>query len=425
MNRKFSALPALLAVLSVIAILVTGCTPAAQTVTAPSQPTAEAPAEAAAPVVNRAGITLPADAAPLDKQVMHMATEELKWLTWDASVYDENVGDMFAWSDSCVRPDKNFVPQPNACEKWETSEDGLTWTFHLRQDKVWSDGQPITADDWVFTLQRFARPDYDFEWFYSMANIVNWDDVRDGKKPPEELGAKKIDDYTFSVTTVRPTPYLVKIFADLWVVPQHIVKDRLDDGSWAFDKNNWVFAGPYKLESWDKGKQMVFVPNEKYTGAYPPMFDEIIYSFVDPKVTYTTYKNGELDAIGGDYQADLPPSALAEIMADPVKKKELITWPNFMTYYLFFDTWNKPFDDLKVRQAFSHAVDRDKVINGPAEIPGRGGLHDESARLPRGECGRPERHPELRSQTGGPVAGRSRLSWRRRVSQADSVLAPG
>ena len=68
--------------------------------------------------------------------------------------------------DSCVRPDRNWNPLPNVCTEWEISEDGLTWTFKL-EDKVWSDGEPMTADDWVFTLQRYARADYDFEWYYS------------------------------------------------------------------------------------------------------------------------------------------------------------------------------------------------------------------------------------------------------------------
>jgi len=330
----------------------------------PEKPTAT-PVPVAAKVVNRAGVELPPDAAPIEKQVMRYADTELTWMTWDASVYDENVGDVFAWSDSCVRPDEFYEPQPNACTSWETSADGLTWTFHLQKDKKWSDGTPITADDWVFTLQRYARPEYDFEWFYSMAGIVNWDAVVKGEKPPEELGAKKVDDYTFTVTTERPTPYLVKIFADLWVVPKHIVKDRLDDGSWAFKKENWVFAGPYKLESYTKGKEMVFVANEMYTGPFPPMMDKIIVTFMKPEVRFNAYKNNELDAIGGGYENDLPPSAMAEIMADPQLKKELIAWPNFITYYLFFDTWNPPFDNLKVRQAFSHAIDRDALIEGP------------------------------------------------------------
>ena len=86
---------------------------------------------------------------------------------------------------------------------------------------------------------------------------------------------------------------------------------------------------------------------------------------------------------------------MAEIMANPELKKQLISWPNFMTYYLFFDTWNKPFDNLKVRQAFSHAIDRDKLVNGPLQVPGRGGLHHEPARLPRRERRRAQERPEL------------------------------
>jgi len=387
MKGKFTRPLFVALLLTTIAALVLGCAAPAP---APQQPAATAAkaaeptkAPAAAPtaakaaeptkparVVNRAGIELPPDAAPLEKQVMRYAESEAKWMTWDASVYDENWGDYVAWADSCTRPNKEYVPQPNICTKWETSKDGLTWTFYLDKKRVWSDGKPITADDFVFTLQRFARPDYDFEWFYSMANIVNWSEVVSGKKPAEELGAKKVDDYTFTVTTDRPTPYLDKIFADLWVVPKHVVKDRLNDGSWAFDKNNWVFAGPYKLESYEKGKGMVFVANEKYTGPFPPMMDKITVTFMEPETRWPAYKNNELDAIGGGYQQDLPPSAMAEIMANPELKKQLITWPNFMTYYLFFDTWNKPFDNLKVRQAFSHAVDRDQLINGPLKYQG-------------------------------------------------------
>jgi len=399
MKSKLARPLFVMTLLSVIAALILGCTapapapqqpaPTAAKAAEPAKPAAEptkapaaaeptkapAPQPTAAPkaaegVVNRAGVKLPADAAPLAKQVMRYAETEAKWMTWDASVYDENWGDYVAWADSCIRPDKNYVPQPNICTKWETSKDGLTWTFTLDKKRVWSDGKPITADDFVFTLQRFARADYDFEWFYSMANIVNWADVASGKKPAEELGVKKVDDATFTVTTDQPTPYLDKIFGDLWVTPKHVVKDRLNDGSWAFDKNNWVFAGPYKLESYTKGKELVFVANDKYNGPFPPQIDKIIVSLTAVETRWPAYKNNELDAIGGGYQQDLPPSAMAEIMTNPELKKQLISWPNFMTYYLFFDTWSKPFDNLKVRQAFSHAVDRDKLVGGPLQYQG-------------------------------------------------------
>lgn len=342
---------------------------------APSQPAAqEAAAEEAAAsseaVVNRLGVTLPADAAPLEEQVLRTASTEATWLTWDASVYDENDGDVFAWADSCVRPDKQFEPQPNACTSWEISEDGLTWTFHLQEDKVWSDGTPITADDWVFTLHRYSRPDYDFNWFYSMMNIANWNEVVNGDLPVEELGVAKVDDYTFTITTSQPVPYLIKIMADVWVTPKHIIQDHLNDGSWAFDEENWVFAGPFMLESWNKGQELVFVANDKYTGPFTPMIDKLIVTFMAPEVRFNAYKNNELDYFGGGYQQDLPPSAMAEVMANPELNEQLIAWANFMTYYLFFDTWNEPFDNLQVRQAFSHAIDRDQLINGPLQHQG-------------------------------------------------------
>ena len=146
---------------------------------------------------------------------------------------------------------------PALARAGRSSNDGLTWTFHLPKDRVWSDGKPIRAADWVFTLQRYARPDYDFEWFYAMGNIVNWSKVVNGTVPPDQLGAKAVDEYTFTVTTDQPTPYLPKIFAQVWVVPSHILKDRLDKGTWAMDQKNWVFAGPYKLVEWNKGKNMV------------------------------------------------------------------------------------------------------------------------------------------------------------------------
>ncbi len=369
MNGKFTRwLMVLISLTLLTSMVLVGCGPTeepspAEATKPPAAQATEPPA--AAKVVNRAGVELPADAAPIEQQVMRYAETESTWLTWDASVYDENVGDIFAWADSCVRPDEFYEPQPNACESWEVSSDGLTWTFHLQKDKKWSDGTPITADDWVFTLQRYTRPDYDFEWFYSMAGIVNWSAVVKGDLPPEELGVKKVDDTTFTITTDRPTPYLIKIMADVWVVPKHIVKDRLNDGSWAFDQANWVFAGPYKLETYEKGKQMVFVANEMYTGPFPPLMDKIVVTFMEPEVRWNAYKNDELDAIGGGYENDLPPSAMAEIQANPEYLKQFITWPNFITYYLFFDTWNPPFDNLKVRQAFSHAIDRGVLVGGP------------------------------------------------------------
>lgn len=376
MKSKLSLFIALLAVTSLLLVAcTTAAPPAATEQEAPAagdaemeeEPAVEQEADAvmAEPVVNSAGVELPADAAPIEEQVLRLAQTEFSWWDWSYTAYDITGGSLYALHDSCVRPDKDFNPQPSGCESWEVSDDGLTWTFHLPQDKVWSDGTPVTADDWVFTLQRYARADYDFEWFYSMMGITNWGAVASGDLPPEELGVAKVDDYTFTVTTDQPAPFLIKQFADLWVVPQHIVQDRLADGSWSLDPATAVSAGPYKLETWEKGRGMTLAANDLYTGPYPPTMDRIEITFMDPNVRFNAYQNDEVDIIGYGYEVDLPPAALAQAQANPELAEQLITWPNFITYYLFFDTWNPPFDDLKVRQAFSHAIDRDALINGP------------------------------------------------------------
>ena len=367
MKYRFTVL---LALLLVTGLILAGCagaetTPSETAEDSGSTASSDSADSSAGPVVNSAGVELPSDAAPVEEQVLRLALTEFSWWDWSFTAYDITGGSLYALHDSCVRPDKEFNPQPSACESWEVSDDGLTWTFHLPEDKVWSDGTPITADDWIFTLQRYARPDYDFEWFYSMGGIQNWGDVVSGDLPPEELGVAKIDDHTFSVTTEQPAPFLIKQFADLWVVPKHIVQDRMADGSWSLDPATAVSAGPYKLDSWEKGKGMTLVANEMYTGPYPPLMDRIEITFMDPNVRFNAYQNGEVDIIGYGYEVDLPPASLAQASANPELAEQLISWPNFITYYLFFDSWNPPFDDLKVRQAFSHAVDRDALINGP------------------------------------------------------------
>ena len=100
------------------------------------------------------------------------------------------------------------------------------------------------------------------------------------------------------------------------------------------------------------------------------------------EAVYNAYKNGEVDITSGGYSTDLTPSNLAEIMSDPEMQKQYFSWPNFITFYLFFDTWNPPFDNIKVRQAFSHAIDRDFLVNGPVKYQASPRLHDEPARIP-------------------------------------------
>lgn len=146
-------------------------------------------------VVNSAGITLPADAAPLDKQVLSWRDPVTNILTldWFRSNYRLAPGNLFV-QEPLVRVDKELKPLPAGAESWSLSEDGLTWTFNLRHDLEWSDGKPYTAHDWVYSFRLGANPEtgYDFAWYYNL--IKNWDAVNAGDVPLEDLGVAAPDD---------------------------------------------------------------------------------------------------------------------------------------------------------------------------------------------------------------------------------------
>ncbi|MCB0062378.1 MAG: hypothetical protein KDE19_09690, partial [Caldilineaceae bacterium] len=211
MKRRSWSISAAWALLLVFSLLLAACpapapAPAAEEAEAPA---AEAPAEEAAPAAAEApadamttiyGTTLPEDAVPYDEQVLHSAcANNTSATTFDFQVAVYNrycLADNF--SDPLTELDKDFNVVPAAAESWEVSDDSLTWSFHLRPNQVWSDGTPLTANDYVATFQYLADPEHawDFAWFYNGV-IKNWEEVIAGDLPKEELGVAAPDDLTF------------------------------------------------------------------------------------------------------------------------------------------------------------------------------------------------------------------------------------
>src|SRR5437899_10832944 len=159
---------------------------------------------------NAVGKPLAADAAPPEQQVLTGLTQPATTLDFFVSVYQrpQNV-DGNSWSDvlstPLVRLDKDFNLVPAAAKSWEASKDGLTWTFHLDRSLTWSDGTPLTADDFVATFRLGADPKqaWDFAWFFSV--IKGWDDAVKGTIPVGQIGVRRgADPYTLVVTTTRP-----------------------------------------------------------------------------------------------------------------------------------------------------------------------------------------------------------------------------
>ena len=330
----------------------------------------------AAADTNAWGVTMPADAAPLDQQFVRLLSTEGTTADFSVSVY-KRVGNSYSsiMATPFFRIDKNFELQPVGVTSYESSRDGKTWTFHMDPKVKWSDGNPLTADDVVFTFQYDADPKtaWDFAWFWS--DIVNWDAAVAGKVPVTAIGVKKIDTYTVQFTTTVPSPYFLS--KALYVRPLSKAAVQKYGDHYNNDPATAVSSSPWILTEWTKGKRMVFGPNTRYTGKLKPYLQNIIIDFGPFESEFNAYQNNEIDMAD---QYSFTPANIATISADPQLNKEYHPgYGDFRTYYVGFDTMHKPFNDLRVRQAIAKAIDRDTIIK---KVVGRQGMAAYSFLMP-------------------------------------------
>jgi peptide/nickel transport system substrate-binding protein/oligopeptide transport system substrate-binding protein len=306
--------------------------------------------------VNSIGVPLPPDAAPPEQQVFRQFAADQPYNEWFRTIYKGSVG-KYLIGEPLTRTDRNFLLRGAAAERWEVSEDGMTWTFHLRPGLQWSDGQPLTARDYRFSLRRGADPDnaYDFEWYYRP--IKNWQAVVARKLPLDALGVRAPDDLTLEITTESPTPYLPLLLTYSWVSPEHVVRKYGD--TWSTRPETCISSGPFIMTEWIKGKEMVFAPNPMYRGPDRPYLERVVYKIftaTTPPQRLPAYEANEIDLADIETQAEL-----ARMLSDPTFEDQVNTWPNFWTHYLFFNTQVPPFNDRRVRLAFALAIDREAL----------------------------------------------------------------
>ena len=270
-------------------------------------PSAPTPAPAAD---NSVGVRLPADAAPPAKQVLTLIGREGTFIDWSKTIQKSQ------WhpgliTEALVMQDINSDIKPLAAEKWDVSKDGLTWTFHLRKGLQWSDGVPLTAKDFEFTIKRIANPDtgFDVAWYFNM--IKNLKEANEGKAKLDEMGVTAVDATTLRLTLTEPTPYLPMILSDLYVVPSHIVSKVGD--SWSTSPATAVSAGPFKLEKWERDRELVFVANPAYRGIRKPYLERIVYKIGRDETLFPGYLGGDMDAMPWIYEGPLSPSDVAKI----------------------------------------------------------------------------------------------------------------
>lgn len=251
-----------------------------------------------------------------------------------------------AITESLVRNTAGEV-KPGVAEKWEVSEDGLTYTFHLNKDAKWSDGEQIKAQDFVYSWQRLMDPETAAPYAFIGEYIKNGRAVETGDMEPSELGVKAIDDTTLEVTLENPTAYFLSMIgaqAQFAPLRQDVVEEYGTDFAATAEKN--IYSGPFKLTS-SENQKWIFEPNENYWDADSIKLDRVELSYVqDQNTALAMYEDGELD------YSELP-SAAIELHDD-----EDYSFLNGNVDYFYFNCATPILGNKNFRLALNYALDR-------------------------------------------------------------------
>ena len=242
---------------------------------------------------------------------------------------------------------------PGQAASYTVSDDGMVYTFTLRDDIFWSDGQPVTANDWVYSWRRLVNPETAADYGYFLDGIVKnaYDIYEEGTMDPSELGIKALDDKTLEITLESPCPYFIEMcaFASLMPLREDVVEGN---DNWT-DPANIVVNGPYIITEWVHDSYIKMVPNDQYYDAANLGPDEIIWHLSDSETAIlSSYQSGEYDFI-----ESFPTDMIESLTASG----DCFINPYVGTYYLYLNCDKIP--SWKVRAAMTLSVDRDHIVN--------------------------------------------------------------
>jgi oligopeptide transport system substrate-binding protein len=254
---------------------------------------------------------------------------------------------------------------PGAAESWTLSDDGVTYTFKLRENAKWSDGSPVTAQDFEFSFKRIEDPKTAAGYANILYPIKNAEKVNKGEAPTDQLGVKAIDDKTLEVTLEQPTPFFLELLAHQTALP--VSKASVEKNGADFVKpGTMVSNGAFKLVSHVPNDSLVVEKNEHHWDAANTKLDKVIfYPIDDQAASVRRFEAKEMDLVY-NFSADQI-ERLRGTYQDQVHVS-----PTLATYYYVFDGREEPYSDVRVRQALSMSIDRDflaKEIYSGSQIP--------------------------------------------------------
>ncbi|WP_421785946.1 peptide ABC transporter substrate-binding protein [Hyphobacterium sp.] len=264
--------------------------------------------------------------------------------TWENNI----IGDMFI---GLFTDDAHGAPIPGMAESWTVSEDGLTWTFELRE-AVWSDGEPVTAGDFEYAFQRILNPATLAQYASLLYPIENAQAVNSGEMPPEAVGVEAIDDNTLEIRLENPAPYLPGLLTHYttFPVPSHVVEEFGDQ--WVQPRNIQV-NGPYRLVQWATNNFVHVERNERFFDNESVCIDEVFYyPTVDAAAGVRRVQNGELHL-----NNEFPGQHIDRLRRE--MEEYVRVYPYMGTVYFSINNEIDGFADPRVRNALGMAVNRE------------------------------------------------------------------
>lgn len=256
--------------------------------------------------------------------------------------------------EGLTRLDAKDQPAPGVAEKWDVSADGMKYVFYLRPNAKWSNGEPVTAQDFEFAWKRALSPELASENAYMLFPLKNGQAYNEKKAAADQVGVKAVNDRTLEVTLERPAAYFVSLMAFHAFYPVHQKTVTASPDKWATDVSTLIGNGPFKISNWVHIGKIEFVKNDNYWDAAAVKLKKMEWPISDSQTTRLTLVENN--------QADM-------MVEPPVVEHDRLTQagllkisPYLGVYYYVFNTQQAPFNDPKVRKAFAMAINREPLV---------------------------------------------------------------
>ena len=251
--------------------------------------------------------------------------------------------------------DDNTVP--GAAESWDYDEDTLTYTFHLRKDGVWTNGDPVTAKDFEFAWSQALNPDVASDYAYFLYFIKNAEKYFNGEVAWDEVGVKVVDDYTLEVTLEQPTPYALFLFSFGTLAPiNQRFYEAVGADLYSTEAQYFCTNGPFALTEWSHNDKIVMQKNDAWHGAADVEVEEIDWKIItDSNAALSSFLAGDLDMVG---------LGTGELIKQAEAAGATIqSYTDGSAFYIYFNNNDQYLSNVNLRRALFNAIDEQKEID--------------------------------------------------------------